>query len=94
MTLSELAELGKPAILIPSPNVADNHQYRNAKSLSDRGAAVLVAESELDGRKIASILETLVFDENRKKIMSEAISEFAVKDTDNIIYDGIRSVMR
>ena len=94
MTLSELAELGKPAILIPSPNVADNHQYRNAKSLSDRGAAVLVEESELDGKKIASILETLVFDEDRKKSMSEAISGFAVKDTDKIIYDGIRSVIR
>ncbi len=93
MTLSELAELGKPAILIPSPNVADNHQYRNAKSFSDMGAAVLVEESELDGEKVAGILSGLVFDEDRKKSMSEAISEFAVKDTDRIIYEGIRSVI-
>ncbi len=94
MTLSEIAGFGKPAVLIPSPNVTDNHQFRNAKSLSDAGAAVLVEEEELDGKKLSGVLEELIFDEERKKTMSEAVSEFAVKDTDRIIYEGIKSVLK
>ena len=42
-TISELCLVGKPAILIPSPNVAEDHQTKNARALSDRDAAVLIA---------------------------------------------------
>ncbi len=51
-TLSELCLIGKPAILIPSPNVAEDHQTHNAKALSEKGAAVIIAENELDERFI------------------------------------------
>ncbi|MFZ2324546.1 MAG: undecaprenyldiphospho-muramoylpentapeptide beta-N-acetylglucosaminyltransferase [Ignavibacteriaceae bacterium] len=46
-TIAELSVLGIPSILIPSPHVAENHQYYNAKSLADNGAAVLIKDSEL-----------------------------------------------
>ena len=47
-TLSELSCAARPALLIPSPNVAENHQYHNAKALADRGAALVITEKDLD----------------------------------------------
>jgi UDP-N-acetylglucosamine--N-acetylmuramyl-(pentapeptide) pyrophosphoryl-undecaprenol N-acetylglucosamine transferase len=49
-TIAEILVLGIPSILVPSPNVAENHQYYNAKSLSDEGAAILVEDYEIDSR--------------------------------------------
>ncbi len=49
-TIAEILVLGIPSILVPSPNVAENHQYYNAKSLSDEGAAILVEDKEIDSR--------------------------------------------
>lgn len=49
MTLSEIASLGKAAVIIPSPNVTNNHQYKNAKVLADGDAAVLIEEKDLTG---------------------------------------------
>jgi UDP-N-acetylglucosamine--N-acetylmuramyl-(pentapeptide) pyrophosphoryl-undecaprenol N-acetylglucosamine transferase len=47
-TLSEICCAARPALLIPSPNVAENHQYHNAKALADKGAALLITEKDLD----------------------------------------------
>lgn len=57
-TLSELAVLGKPALLIPSPNVAEDHQTHNAKSLADSGGAILLPEVDLDqlGDRVSKLL--------------------------------------
>lgn len=98
MTVSELALLGKPAILIPSPNVTDNHQYKNAKALADKGAAVLIEEKDIYGEKdklsISDTVMSLIEDENKLKEMSEAISGFAVRNADKIIYSSVRSILR
>ena len=53
ITLSEIQALGKPAILIPSPNVAENHQYHNAMALVNAGAADIIEEKDLTGRLLA-----------------------------------------
>ena len=50
ITLIEIQALGKPAILIPSPNVAENHQYHNAMALVNAGAADIIEEKDLTGR--------------------------------------------
>ena len=47
-TLSELCCAARPALLVPSPNVAENHQYHNAMALADKGAALVIAEKDLD----------------------------------------------
>ena len=52
ITLGELTALGKPAVLIPSPNVTHNHQYYNARSLSDRGGAILLEEKDLTAQRL------------------------------------------
>lgn len=58
-TIAEILNLGVPAILVPSPNVAENHQYLNAKSLSDKGAAILVEDKNLINELVKSVLDTI-----------------------------------
>lgn len=94
MTLTELARLGKPAILIPSPNVTDNHQYKNAKVLADKGAAVLIEEKDLDAERITAVVEEIYSDRERAERMSRAISEFANANVGDEIYDRITRVIK
>ena len=93
MTISELAATGKCSIFIPSPNVAENHQYKNAKVLSDAGAAALFEEKELtDGAKpLIEVLEKLLSDEGDelRAERSEKIRQFAVSDANKLIYNDL-----
>ena len=87
MTLSELALLGKCCVLIPSPHVTDNHQYKNAKVLADAGAALLFEEKELSGGILTDEISRLIADESRRKQMSENIRKFALPDANRAQYD-------
>ncbi len=60
LTLAELEAMGRAAILIPSPNVAENHQYYNALELQKVGAGIVVEEKDLTGEKLISIVEELL----------------------------------
>lgn len=87
MTLTEVAMMKKAAILIPSPNVADNHQYKNAKVLADAGAAMLIEEKELNEESITAAVEGLYSDKTARKKMEEAVSVFCNRDTGKLIYE-------
>ena len=89
MTISELALMSKASILIPSPNVTDNHQYKNAKVLADADAAILIEESELVNNYFSDIVLNLLNDNNRKNILGSNISKFADADVNRRIYDEI-----
>ena len=93
MTISELAATGKCSIFIPSPNVAENHQYKNAKVLSDAGAAALFEEKDLvDGAKpLIEEVEKLLSDEGDelRAERSEKIRQFAVSDANKLIYNDL-----
>ena len=94
MTVSELAITGKPAIFIPSPNVAENHQYKNAKVLADADAAGLFEEKDLtDGAKplIAEVEKLLCGDGDAIRAKwSENVRQFAVTDSNKLIYNELR----
>ncbi len=75
-TCSELMNLGQPALLIPSPNVAGNHQYKNARSMADANAADLLDESDLQDHFTDRILE-LINDPQRLDKMSNAMRKLA-----------------
>lgn len=60
LTVSELCALGKPSVLIPSPNVAHDHQTYNAKNLEDAGAAILLPETELSGDTLLQAIHTII----------------------------------
>ncbi len=94
MTLSELALMRKACILIPSPNVADNHQYKNAKVLADKNAALVFQESELAEGRLAKAVRSLVSDSTKRKKMADNISEFAVNDASERIYAGLSKLLK
>jgi UDP-N-acetylglucosamine--N-acetylmuramyl-(pentapeptide) pyrophosphoryl-undecaprenol N-acetylglucosamine transferase len=80
-TISELCLVGKPVILIPSPNVAEDHQTKNAMALSDNGAALLIPDNEAIKRLVDEVI-TLVSDSNRREQLSENILKMADRDAD------------
>lgn len=86
MTLSELAVLGKCTVLIPSPHVTDNHQYKNAKVLAYAGAAMLFEEKDLTDDRLTKAIAGLLQDDAKRKDMSEKIKAFALPDANREIY--------
>ena len=75
-SVSELCLVGKPVIFIPSPNVAEDHQTKNAKAIVDKNGAILIKESELDAT-FEPIFANLIFDQNLQKELSENIKKLA-----------------
>lgn len=93
ITLSELQVQGKPAILIPSPNVAENHQYHNAMSMVDSKAAFIIEESELTGEKVIEYADRILGDEETLKEYSQNAGKMAIVDANDRIYSVIRTVL-
>lgn len=90
-SVSELCIVGKPVIFIPSPNVAEDHQTKNAKSIVDKHAAILLRESELDTFPI--IFETLIKDEGKQESLSENIKELALPNATNHIVSEVEKLL-
>ncbi len=93
ITISELSHAGRPAILIPSPNVAEDHQTKNAQSLAERSAALLIPDSEAGERMIPEALE-LLGDEARRNTLSENISKLAIGDSASRIAREVIDIMQ
>lgn len=93
ITLSELQAAGKASILIPSPNVAENHQYHNAMVLSAAGAAIVIEEKELTGKKICDILAGLQADKSKIAALSAAAKKMAITDAGERIYAELMDML-
>lgn len=95
MTVSELAAAGKSAIFIPSPNVTGNHQFKNAKVLADKGAALVYEESSLTEGFLASKIAYLLSEKGdaERLLMAEKIRDFAVKDANKLIFEDIMNLV-
>ncbi|MBR6902289.1 MAG: undecaprenyldiphospho-muramoylpentapeptide beta-N-acetylglucosaminyltransferase [Clostridia bacterium] len=89
ITLSEITALGKPAILIPSPYVAENHQFHNAMTLKRAGTAEIIEEKDLTAEKLISVVEGLIENKPRLAKMSENAKRIAITDANERIYDVI-----
>ncbi len=94
MTISELALMKKAAIIIPSPNVVDDHQYKNAKMLADKGAVVMINEKELDSDTYSKAIFDLLGDKRRRDTLSENIAEFADPLTNERIYNIVTELIK
>jgi len=79
-SLAEMTALGIPSILIPSPNVTNNHQEANARSLQDGGAAIMITEKELSTEALFGHIKSLMTDEAKRKNMSDAAKSFGQPD--------------
>lgn len=93
-TLSELTSLGIPSILIPSPNVTEDHQTKNALSLEHRGAAVVLKESELNADSLVEKIDSLLKDNNKRIAMSRASKALGKPNASDLIIDVIVNILK
>lgn len=92
-SISELQVLGKPVILVPSPNVAEDHQTHNARALSDVGAAVFVADADARQILVDEAIRLMDDPEARKK-MSNEIKKMAISDSDTRIANEVCNLLK
>ena len=87
-SISEFCLLGKPVILVPSPNVAEDHQTKNAMALVDKNAAVYIKDSEADGKLISTAI-SLVADKTKLETLSTNIKKLAFHNSAAIIAEEV-----
>lgn len=92
-SVSELCIVGKPVLFIPSPNVAEDHQTKNARSLVLKQAALMVEEKDL-ADKFETVFSELSKSEKRKKLLSENIKALALPDATKNIVDEIEHLLK
>lgn len=90
-TIAELCIVGKPVILVPSPNVAEDHQTKNAQSLVKTNACELIADKDAVTRLMDAAIE-LLNDEKKKKTLSDNISKLALPDADEVIAKEVMEI--
>ncbi len=86
ITLAELCALGKPSVLIPSPNVTNNHQEYNARALSDKGAAITINECDFDADSLKKALYSIIHDEESSLQMAKLSKQMGITDACEKIY--------
>lgn len=91
-TISELEVLGKPVILVPSPNVSEDHQRKNGQALVDKGAAVMILDADACDRLVPEAV-ALINDETRLQNLSENIAKLARTDAAGHICDIIDNIV-
>lgn len=94
MSISELALTGKPTVFIPSPYVAENHQYKNAMALVNKGAAVCVEEKTLAEGALEREVSALLDDPARRRALGERARDFACPDANERIYDCLMGLIK
>ena len=87
-SISELCLLGKPCILVPSPNVAEDHQTKNAMALSTKDAAIFIADKDAKAQLIDVALKT-VADDAKLKSLSENVKKLAFHDSADVIAEEV-----
>ena len=92
-TLSELIALEVPSILIPSPYVANNHQYLNALDLVNKNAALMIEEKNLKSGVLFEKVDSLIHDEIKLKEMKNNLRSMQVKDSASIIYENLKKIV-
>lgn len=93
-SLSEIQALGKPSILVPYPYAAENHQYYNAKTMSDRDAAILIEEKDFTGERLLSEVEKLLSKPERLKKMGENARAMAILDASQRITECVCKIVK
>ena len=92
-TLGEMAVMGKPVILVPSPNVAENHQEKNARALEAAGAAVVLLEKDLTAQILYKTASDLLDDPEKRRGLSRNIRKFARPEALENIYACIEQTI-
>ncbi len=94
MTVTELALSRRASILIPSPNVANDHQTKNAEVLESLGAALLIREADLEQTKLSKAVRDLLCDDSRRAAMEAAAEGFGFKDANRRVFEALLQLLK
>jgi UDP-N-acetylglucosamine--N-acetylmuramyl-(pentapeptide) pyrophosphoryl-undecaprenol N-acetylglucosamine transferase len=93
-TLAEITSLGIPSILVPSPYVTNNHQEKNARSLSDHGAAELLLEKDLNNKSLVNHIDRILLNKERLNEMKMKAKKIGVPDAASRLYSLMQELGR
>ena len=93
ITLSEIQSKGRPAVLIPSPFVTENHQFHNAMSMANRRAALVIEQKDLTGEKLIETVDSILVDPAVLEEFRHNAQEMAITDANERIYQVIQDVL-
>ena len=93
MTITEIANLAKPSILIPLPNVSNDHQMYNAKVLQAKEAAIIIKNDELTGEVLNKTIEDIILDREKCKMMGQNAFKVSSENVEDKIYDEIKKLI-
>ena len=93
-TLAELTYLGKPCIIVPSPNVTNNHQEKNARVLERAGGAAVLLEGEFTADSLLEMIIGMISDPGRLDSMADAMKSLSVPDAVNVITENLLELIR
>lgn len=92
-TMSEITALGVPAIFVPSPYVANNHQYKNAMDLVKHNAGIMLEEKDLDGKVLIELIDKTLNDKDKLEEMKKNLSKLGIKDSSTRIYNTLKELI-
>jgi UDP-N-acetylglucosamine--N-acetylmuramyl-(pentapeptide) pyrophosphoryl-undecaprenol N-acetylglucosamine transferase len=92
LAVSELCQIGKAVLFIPSPNVAENHQYKNALAIANKDAALVIEENELD-QKFQTQLDVLLSDKKKREVLGKNIKNLAKPGATQSIIKQVKSLV-
>jgi UDP-N-acetylglucosamine--N-acetylmuramyl-(pentapeptide) pyrophosphoryl-undecaprenol N-acetylglucosamine transferase len=92
-TIAEIMATKTPSILIPSPYVANNHQYYNALSILNAKAGLMIEEKDLNESNLNDLIKSIIEDEKTTKLFKKNLSEIAHLDSADIIYDELKKMI-
>ncbi len=92
--IAEITTCHLPSILIPSPYVTNNHQYKNAKELEKNGASVIIEEENLDSKILLDTIDGIFEDPEKYKKMQDANAKLGIRDSATRFYEEIQKVMK
>jgi UDP-N-acetylglucosamine--N-acetylmuramyl-(pentapeptide) pyrophosphoryl-undecaprenol N-acetylglucosamine transferase len=93
IAVSELCIIGKPVILVPSPNVAEGHQTKNAMFLADKNAALLVTDNEAESKLIPAAVK-LIADEQHAESLRENCKKLGIRNSTVKIVDELYKILK
>ena len=92
-TISEILALKVPSIFIPSPNVANNHQYYNALELKEANAAELILESEIDEKILLDLVKEILTNKEKTLFMKKQLEKLSINNSATIIYETLKDMI-
>lgn len=92
-TMSEITALEVPSIFIPSPYVANNHQYKNAMDLVNEGAGIILEEKDLTGDTLIKLIDETISNKDKLLDIKKNLKKFAIKDSSSRIYQILKELI-